>query len=492
MKAPHDNDLLLDYLHEQLPRDQQDAFFGRLRGEPDLARRLLALAADEELLREWASGPGPLAADLPIANPPSLVAGASRGRSRWRRRFALPAIAGLLLLALVGVWWARLPVVVAQVDHAASAQGLEQGFGWKTLRAGASLRFDAGVVELTLTSGARLVVEGPCACRLESADRIRLLSGRLYADVPESGRGLTILTPDGEIVDLGTRFGVEVQPGKGTEVHVFQGNVTAELAGGKTEKSQLQAGQAVRFDAREHVVRNVPLSRNFVQQAGAYVEHFDYSPGVLAGKADWFDSRLLPRPLLVGSRNLQYPGLAESTGAALTVGSPQGEIASPVGRRWHDRYISMVIDPDDDFPKRLALPPATLASFGSLDDPTTSPVQIVTRKSNLRDRQSSELGLLVDGDFQYARTADFRGEHPCLIVMRWSDDQVDLWINPPDSSLGGRVPPEPNVTLPRRLRQPLEALWINDAFNPPITHFYVDAIRGGSTWAEVTPRAKGE
>ena len=55
--------------------------------------------------------------------------------------------------------------------------------------------------------------------------------GRLAADVPPSAKGFTVITPTGDAVDLGTRFGVDVPSSGSAEVHVFQGEVITKASG---------------------------------------------------------------------------------------------------------------------------------------------------------------------------------------------------------------------------------------------------------------------
>ena len=503
MNQPNDDELLLAFLSENVSGNQHDALMARLRSEPDLVRRMLDLAADEELLREWATGHERLI-EAPWNDEEvsiSLVEGGRTAAARYSpdvsprrrryfpRRFTIPAVATLLLAAVFFAWRLSLPTAVARVEHVSSTVGLNQGFGWRTVRAGESLRFEAGVVELRTIRGVQIVAEGPCDCRFDSAQKLTLRAGRIYADVPESGRGFQVHTPDGEIVDWGTRFGIEVRANQATEVHVFEGKVTTELAnGGAAAKADLKAGQAVALSANKEAVHEIPLSYKFAQQAAPYAEHFAYRGGALAGQDGWFDSGLLPRSIYVDPQSIAYPGLAAGDGGMITVHYHQGQMSSPVGRRWHDRYFSTLIFPDDDFTKRLTLEPVTLISFGSLDGPEKSNIRLIARKSNSHDRQGSNFGLTVDEVSEFKSAADFRGFNPSLIVMRLGDDQIDLWVNPPSTSLGNRTAPTPDIRLPRRSHRPLEALWINDADNPEITWYSIDAIRGGSNWAEVTPR----
>src|SRR5690606_33444997 len=103
--------------------------------------------------------------------------------------------------------------------------------------------------------GAELVIEAPAVFRFESPQRLRLVKGRLAADVPPPAKGFTVVTPDGDAIDLGTRFGIDVSEGGGSEIHVFEGEVVARVPGPGDPRS-LRGGEALAMsegggDARE-------------------------------------------------------------------------------------------------------------------------------------------------------------------------------------------------------------------------------------------------
>jgi hypothetical protein len=107
------------------------------------------------------------------------------------------------------------------------------------------VRIRSGVLQLEFLGGARLLVEGPAELRLDSNSSALLKTGKASAYVPESARGFTLNTPDMKVVDLGTSFGVEVSPGRDSEVHVFNGWVSVQPADLVPRK--LEGGHAVRL-----------------------------------------------------------------------------------------------------------------------------------------------------------------------------------------------------------------------------------------------------
>lgn len=88
-----------------------------------------------------------------------------------------------------------------------------------------TVRLGSGTVELEFYSGASVILEAPAELDLVSEDRGNLKQGKLRAEVPLHARGFTISTPEIEVVDLGTSFGIEVGADLGTRVHVFDGEI---------------------------------------------------------------------------------------------------------------------------------------------------------------------------------------------------------------------------------------------------------------------------
>jgi len=86
------------------------------------------------------------------------------------------------------------------------------------------LRLQSGVVEIEFFQGARLCVEGPAEIRLVSAGEAFCSYGRFSAHVPPQARGFRIGTPKGDVVDLGTDFGLDLNAAS-PELHVFKGEV---------------------------------------------------------------------------------------------------------------------------------------------------------------------------------------------------------------------------------------------------------------------------
>lgn len=143
-----------------------------------------------------------------------------------------------------------------------------------------TLRMRAGVVQLEFYGGATVVVEGPAEVALEAIDHLTCRYGKLRAHVPPRAHGFRVSSPDLDLIDLGTEFGMQVVPGRKSEVHVFDGKV--ELSEtfprpGHAARWELDEGHSVRFGPSGVVserdadppafVSPVDLERRYIERA---------------------------------------------------------------------------------------------------------------------------------------------------------------------------------------------------------------------------------
>ncbi len=89
------------------------------------------------------------------------------------------------------------------------------------------IRIRSGTLALAFTSGANVVIEGPAEFQLINPDRAFCAYGQVFADVPKQAIGFQIDVPQTKVIDLGTAFGIKVNP-DGTLVHVIQGEVALQ------------------------------------------------------------------------------------------------------------------------------------------------------------------------------------------------------------------------------------------------------------------------
>jgi uncharacterized cupin superfamily protein len=170
-----------------------------------------------------------------------------------------------------GWWWQDSQRAFATVEKAAGVVEMTDG---SALR-GEPHEIIAGSVSLVTARGARIVIEAPAEFYFESAQRLHMKRGRLAADVPPAAKGFTVVTPSGDAIDLGTRFGVDVPSTGAAEVHVFQGEVITKASGAQGRQN-LRGGDAVMFDAGASTSRELRSSA-FIQP--------DELPALTAGLA---------------------------------------------------------------------------------------------------------------------------------------------------------------------------------------------------------------
>jgi hypothetical protein len=192
---------------------------------------------------------------------------------------------------------------------------VQKDVGVAELVAGSALRGEAceikaGMVELVTARGARIVIEAPAAFRFESAQRLRMTRGRLSADVPPAAKGFTVVTPSGDAVDLGTRFGVDVPAVGSPEIHVFQGEVIANASVAKSRQS-LRGGDAVTMDHGASAARELRSSA-FIQSE----ELTELTAGLASGqrlRSDAEVAALRRDPSLIALLDFESDRLPEGT-----------------------------------------------------------------------------------------------------------------------------------------------------------------------------------
>lgn len=149
---------------------------------------------------------------------------------RRRRRMGLALVATLALLVTAAAL-VRLatPEPSATLVYGPESKGRTAHpagrVGNNLMWAGSTLELDRGSVSIMMPSGVKGYFEGPGKLDMESANKLRLRSGRVWFDVPVGAEGFVCATNSLFVEDLGTEFGVMADPGKPEEVHVLKGKV---------------------------------------------------------------------------------------------------------------------------------------------------------------------------------------------------------------------------------------------------------------------------
>lgn len=253
--TPQDRDTLIDAL---LDGDIAESDFLRLEAElhvdPAARKAYYQRQKLHMLLQTEAASLGAL------ASPPAIQAHTPERRlsSRTSNILALAALF-VALLSLTALFWpsAKAPEVAAISEPTASGFGVvssQVDAVWgNPLSDGAlvppgRVRLASGAAQLELFSGVNVVVEGEAEFELLSAMEMTVHRGKVRARVPEPAQGFRIHTPKGDVVDLGTEFGVSVAD-DAAEVHVIDGEV--EWHSGDAPKKRMTEGQGIRQSGSE-------------------------------------------------------------------------------------------------------------------------------------------------------------------------------------------------------------------------------------------------
>ncbi|MEM0896452.1 MAG: FecR family protein [Verrucomicrobiota bacterium] len=139
-------------------------------------------------------------------------------------------------------------------------------------------------VEFELGKGVRVAAVGPTVLDFTSPERVRLVSGRLMADVPEGAEGFRVDAGDVSVVDLGTRFAVTLdEEGGVTSVHVYDGRVAAGMPGYADQGTRnLSTGATVRLNPSTKRLDNVRFVASDFVSPPSKISSIDwYSPEIL-------------------------------------------------------------------------------------------------------------------------------------------------------------------------------------------------------------------
>ncbi|EDY19634.1 LamG domain protein jellyroll fold domain protein [Chthoniobacter flavus Ellin428] len=231
-----------------------------------------------------------------VTLPKTELAGAHSSRNGWLR-YAGTLAAGIVIgLAAWALWpkaslnsgnnriAARDEATTSSVAMLSRGVNLEwdKSVGVPALNAPLPpglLRLKSGVAEIEFFQGARLCIEGPAEIRLLSAGAAYCQYGKFSAHVPPPARGFRLSTPKGDIVDLGTDFGLDLND-KSPELHVFKGEV--ELHQPKVEMRKLTTGTGAGLE-------NPGANRMLVANAAAFVFSHDLDARVIASRREAFD-----------------------------------------------------------------------------------------------------------------------------------------------------------------------------------------------------------
>ena len=128
-----------------------------------------------------------------------------------------------------------------------------------------------GLLELSYDSGSTVLIKAPATYYIEAHNKGYLEKGSIRAHSPKTVATFEIETPNSQLIDLGTTFGVTVLSMLTTEVHVLEGLVKAKsLIDPDTEWKMLLTGKALRIkssDDMETKYTRFPVDKSFYDWA---------------------------------------------------------------------------------------------------------------------------------------------------------------------------------------------------------------------------------
>lgn len=147
-----------------------------------------------------------------------------------------------------------------------------------SLKEGQRIQLSAGVLEILLSSGAKVTAEGPVDFELSTLLSMQLDKGKVVAAVPRTARGYTIITPTSEVVDIGTQFGLAVDDAGDTALHVFDGEVVARsrMKDVDTDLIHARENESLMFEAQTIEPRRIAkFASDFTRWIGPTIDEKD-------------------------------------------------------------------------------------------------------------------------------------------------------------------------------------------------------------------------
>jgi hypothetical protein len=230
------------------------------------------------------------------------VVNEGRRRLRGRRLARWSVSAAAAVLFAVGLALALRPVRSPEAGVELATAIRVEDVRWEDDRASlveggvvsaGRLRFQSGRLTLAFFNGTSLTVEGPADLELLAPDRVFCHHGKLRARVPRGAEGFTVLSAGYEVVDLGTEFAVNREPGGKSQVMVFEGEAAVSVLdkdGRSVRGALVERRHSVEVDVDAGHIQEVP------PQPEAFTPLAEYVPPPLELAAGYAAEVLAARP----------------------------------------------------------------------------------------------------------------------------------------------------------------------------------------------------
>ena len=203
--------------------------------------------------------------------------------------------------------------ILSRCESVVWTSGASQAVVGDDLKKGQVVDLSSGLAELRFSAGVSVILEGPARLKITGPKSALLDHGRLVARVTDPrGRGFVIDGPSGRVVDLGTAFGVSVEPSGEMEVHVLEGSVNASSNKERQSVVSLHKDEGMRMGAG--------ASERIPADEGAFVTDLPPMPGRTPGFIRWSFEETEGMTL-----NNSGTGLAEDVAASRLLSARPGQ-----------------------------------------------------------------------------------------------------------------------------------------------------------------------
>ena len=284
----NDLELIRDYLDGRLGPEGLERLNQLLESETTARAEFRALATMEEGLRDLSVGE-----EIPF---PAEGIPEKAKHPRLRVGHLGMAAMFVLFLGLAAYFWqnwdkkdewgeaiAKIEYLDEEVAFAVDHQLPEKvgsllGKGW--------IQLQEGRARILFRSGATVEMAGPTSLGLDTSMRAYLESGKVTVHAPESARDFVVATESMEVVDLGTKFQVGVDPQtRESNVSVIEGLVDLHLGsrGAERKIQPLEAGYAARVDVAGKIVEITNSLESLPEASHDLLAHWTFDHPVKEG-----------------------------------------------------------------------------------------------------------------------------------------------------------------------------------------------------------------
>jgi ferric-dicitrate binding protein FerR (iron transport regulator) len=176
------------------------------------------------------------------ASPPNSLASVTQPQNR--PTIAWLAAAALVTLLAIGSWrliqqsesernWTPATIGRLVASEGGDFVKNEQVFHPGDLIPAGRYGLEKGIAKIVFDNGSSVTLTGPADVAFVDISSLKVFRGKLTGEAPGEGIRLKVTTPDLEVIDLGTRFGLEIDAAGATEVHVLEGTVQITRKKGK-------------------------------------------------------------------------------------------------------------------------------------------------------------------------------------------------------------------------------------------------------------------